>query len=232
MENKIIDKVKKLLALSNSSNEAEASSALAKAHALLAEHNLSMDSLADKSIIEEFTIETGSTIANYKKVVCSALAELNFCQILIRRKTEYVAGKGFQSVANLVIVGKNHNVLVTQSLIEYIVGSIERIAKRDGKGKGKSFITAFKFGMAINVSKRIQEIIAQDKKPDSGINALVVQEKSEIDNYLKDFDLKTKSVKASGDRRDVNAGFQAGEQISLNKQVQGSHASKSTLALS
>ena len=54
---RIIDKIRKLLRLSRSSNEHEAAAAAAKAQELLSEYNLSLDSM----ITEESASEASST---------------------------------------------------------------------------------------------------------------------------------------------------------------------------
>src|SRR5258708_35854786 len=80
---KIVERIQKLLALSQSSNEHEAASALAKAQALLAEHNLSMAQVQVKdggrSHYLKEVCDLGSR-DNWRRLLLGCIARQNFCE--------------------------------------------------------------------------------------------------------------------------------------------------------
>lgn len=94
---KITDKVRKLLALSKSPNEAEAKAALVKAKALMAEYKLSEKDVADLRKQEVVKIYTSVTFSGRRDAWLSTLAHIiceNMCcsSLLLRRKRTYTIG--------------------------------------------------------------------------------------------------------------------------------------------
>ena len=86
---KVLDKVQKLLALSNSSNDHEALLALMKAQELLAKHNLSMadvpSELKEERVVEEWVMDVSAY--NYWVRKLAKIVAQNFrCEDLIYRK--------------------------------------------------------------------------------------------------------------------------------------------------
>ncbi|MGI6656523.1 MAG: SprT-like domain-containing protein [Desulfobulbus sp.] len=71
---KILDRVRKLLALGESSNEYEAALAIERAHSLLRRHKIDIESLDEQERMVQRTIDTGSRILpSYRKRICALL---------------------------------------------------------------------------------------------------------------------------------------------------------------
>lgn len=71
---RIIDRVRKLLALGRSDNEHEAALAVQRASELLVRHRLDFDGLADEERLVHRTINTGGqTLAAHRKAICAIL---------------------------------------------------------------------------------------------------------------------------------------------------------------
>ncbi len=88
---KIIERIRKLLALaSNNSSEHEREAALAKAHAMLLEHNLAMSDVAGQEEVEEEiaanTVSYKFTAQPWSRWIASAIAELYFCKFYWSKK--------------------------------------------------------------------------------------------------------------------------------------------------
>lgn len=150
--NDIINRIKKLLALANCAGAAngEASNAAGKAHALLAEYNLSLADVVekkdDKAVIEEHT-EQGNAL--WKHDVWNAAANLNFCQ--------YVFATLRGNRTKRFVIGRPLNIEAAKLSASYLVEAIERECKKQAKGKGKEYATQFKKGCAYMVSRRLYE---------------------------------------------------------------------------
>ena len=215
--NKIIDKIKKLMALGQSPSEAEASSAITKAHNLLKEYNLQMADLKEKEEVDEFTYLEGSALRSWKILLLAQIAKVNFC-FAYRSKT--YPGWGGHSVSKLQLIGKNHNIEVCKMMIEYLFDAIERLSKLQN-GKGKSFVASYKIGISDNLIRRLQEMEQNDKIETSNCYSLVVQENSAIQVYIKNkLNLKKGNINQS---RTNGAGYAQGvhdgNNINLHRQV-------------
>lgn len=222
-DNKIIEKVKKLLALGTSSSEAEASSAIEKAHALLAEHNLSLSDVKETGDILEETLEEGKRIPSWKKMLITSVARANYCDAL-QRTTMVWSGKSYSSLKKVALIGKAHNLVVAKAMVEYLFDAIERLSKNNSpsrQGKGKNpYIESYKLGATSNICKRLHEIAEAEQKPESGMSGLVAYEKAEIQNFLKDLGSKKTSIKSKvSSAQAYNKGFIDGQSVGLHRQV-------------
>ncbi len=130
----IIDRIAKLLALANSPNENEASQAAAKAQELLMQHNLSLSDIktgetgeaSSDTRIEKTEIDSSGKKVYWKGQIANALARSNFCQM-------------WWSGNHTVIVGKTHNVAIVKSLYDYLVATVERLATEGVKSEKRNY---------------------------------------------------------------------------------------------
>jgi len=119
MENKIIEKIQKLLALSGSANENESKAAMVKAQELMAKHNIEMQSIEnhDSEYIREKT-------DNYKresveeKYIASILCKYFFVSIVRTRKSGY---------SYLNIVGEKNNVKTAIHMRQYLTNTFKAL---------------------------------------------------------------------------------------------------------
>jgi len=213
---KVIDKVKKLLALSKSSNEHEASLALENANKLLMKHNLEMSDISDveKSAIIEEAVMSAGRIMKWKTVLLASVMRLNNCEII----THSIRG----GEKKVISIGKKQNIEVSLSMYDYLCRTMERKLNRENPYNKQSF----RIGFAITINKKIQEIIAERnrKKDDfaTACTALVVQEKAEVKKFMMDKyrNLRTERSNIScSDASSYSAGVRAGQATSLNSQI-------------
>ena len=221
-ELKIIEKIKKLLALGSSPNESEAQAAILKAHELLLDYNLSLSDIKEEISITEHIYEKSNKVVQYKRTVVSWVCKLNFCSVL------YYIGYHGSYVERRVktytqkIVGKPHNVIVCINMIDYIIDSIERLAKLKA-GYGREYISSYKKGLADNLALRIEAMCESDIQDNSGSKELVINNQAEIDEYFKSKGVgKLKFQSSSVVVGAYNKGKEDGDSIRLNKQVVGS----------
>ncbi len=206
IDSAILNKIKKLLAMTASPNEAEAAVAMAKAHQLLKEYNLAIDDIeADNRFdINEETYLTFERERKWKTMLITDVCAANFCSIL----------KGVGQTVTLKIVGKEHNILATKIMLDYLFSTIERIAKNVPVAHRESY----KLGVVSTLGHRLQDLKKQDM---SECTALVVQEKANIKQYFNErggISTAMISYKATNGTA-YHKGRVDGENISLNQQI-------------
>jgi hypothetical protein len=205
----IVEKVKKLLALSESPNEQEAATALAKAHALLESHNLSMGDVIYKNaneVARPFLVAR-EAMPSWIEILINNVADFNYCSF-IKMNTE--------GAPSYILVGKPINVTVASQLIDYLVQTVNRIASNRNETSD-----AFKFGMVYSILKRLSEIY----NPTSESKALVLNTEKENNDLLNSmFNNDIRKDEISPDTSDSGAYFRGwieGKTVGLHEQVEG-----------
>src|SRR6056297_3342508 len=121
-ETMIIDKIKKLLALSKSPNEKEAASALQKAKALLAKYGIDFSEInkANINILEKVFIKN-KEISNwqYKLIECITYSTFTEAIIEVNDKEQEIK-----------IIGRKVNVITAMNLYEYLDTTVFQISKK------------------------------------------------------------------------------------------------------
>ncbi|KNF08534.1 protein of unknown function DUF2786 [Gottschalkia purinilytica] len=120
----IISKIKKLLNLSNSSNENESETALLKAQELLVKHKLSLKEVEqfDDSNSKVITQKTDITFrsAKWKGQLANLIADNFRCYNYYN--TRYTNG--------IVLLGKEEDVKIAEIVLSYAIDSVESTCKR------------------------------------------------------------------------------------------------------
>lgn len=99
VDTELLDRITKLLRLASDkgATEAEAATALAKAHEILASHNLTMDQVDQRDRAKKADGQVGrqmTTINKWDTELFTWMAEANYCKVLrARRFTMYVIGR-------------------------------------------------------------------------------------------------------------------------------------------
>jgi hypothetical protein len=175
----IIDLIQKLLNLSKSDNENEASLSLSRAQALLEKHNLSLADLqarADTPYSPNM-INLGVPLGNaqWKIHLTNHLAEMNFCTCVLTGKETHVLGRQENVYATLVMAGW----LIPQfENIAYI----ESLTCPDYIPKLK-WRNSFLWGMLNRVVQRLQEDRRVRLNSSQNLTALVASLGTELEVY-------------------------------------------------
>lgn len=166
VSNIVIDRIRKLMALTAERGATEAEATLASEHVqrLLSEHNLSM------AIVEMDGGDTGTggkrtregvshrQVYKWQRELMVQLAELNFCKPLIRFQSR---GWGKPDVFNgYDLIGRADNVTTTKVMFEYLLQTIERLAREEVKDSSQFFTRyahSFKEGCSDRIIARLQE---------------------------------------------------------------------------
>jgi hypothetical protein len=226
----LITKIKKLLALATSSNENEASIAAEKASLLLAQYNLSLADLGtdEKEEISETIIETTSRTVTWKIILLSGIADANNCDAMRNNYT-----------GNMFLVGSSTNLIVCQHLYQYLTQAIQRQAQ-SFQGKGRAYLNAFRVGCATRLRQRLlrqKEDMKQSGIAGNGetpttpaivVRSMFERNKHAIEDYLRQRGVKVKIRSASqvSSEEGFYVGYETGGKISLNQQMTSEKYSK------
>lgn len=168
----IILKIKKLLALSESSNQYEAKVAMLKAQELLVKHKFSMEEVKEHKnvIVKEKKTDISFTKAKWKGKLASLIAENFRCYLYYKTRYNHT----------IVFVGKDEDVIVCKIVLEYAIDTINSIVERlryqyrkegcSTKGLENDFALGFIEGLKIAFERQKEEnrewglVLAKDKE--------------------------------------------------------------------
>lgn len=225
----IVNKIKSLLARASDAgaSQAEAETCMAKAHGLLAKHNMSMGDLekgegADKELSEGHTWNQP-----WERLVWGAVAELYFCKF-------YFIPYGTSHV-DYVLVGRESNRITAINVAQFVVETGKRLAReyaQDNYGNSVSLSNSFKKGFAtaihVKARKLKQDAIREGKQGGTGTALMVldVYKQTELENAeLMPKRLKTRKTKGATDGLAATAGVSAGSKVSLSPSIGGDRGS-------
>lgn len=214
-DQKIIEKVRKLLALGESPNEAEAAAAMNKAKVLLARYGMTLSDLEknEHGIIEQELLKA-HRLRVWKSTLLAAVLDSCYTQALKIRK-----GKD----SRIILVGRKENIVSAENMFHYLCETIVRISK---KYKGTvRHLDSFRFGMVTRIRERLE---ALDEKPETGSEerALVVAmektaEKENSEYLEKQYGRvrKQRRNRIGIDSNSFGQGKAVGNRISLDRQI-------------
>lgn len=222
----VISRVRKLLALSKSSNEAEATLAASRAMKLVLEHKLQeweVIKQEDKPNIRH-TDTTGGDDDNRKwmTTLAAGIGHVSFCKVI----THTWIGK-------LSFVGKDEDVAVALHLYEWLTMQIAFIspsAAKEAGIKGKKQFKDFQWGMAVRVSRRLIEdfktgVAAMGLKGNEIVAVTGKQNQEYAENTWGAL------VRQRGPQKQFNdaarKGWEAGERVNLQKKTELTAGNKS-----
>jgi len=152
MTTSVLDKIVKLLALSESSNANEAAAALAAANKLMFEHRIEMaDVDKERGKAEGFQVlevMRGKRMEGWKLHLAAALAEYNGCVLVSQRS----AGEKVR-----VFVGERAVIDCTSAMFSHACIEISRLATKRCHGLGKRAFNSFSHGAVQGIRDRLRE---------------------------------------------------------------------------
>ncbi|QIG66070.1 unknown function [Ochrobactrum phage vB_OspP_OH] len=156
VDSKIIERIKKLLALANNNpNEAEAAAAMAKAQELLEAYNLDAAVVGARDNARKDTKKKGG-LYSWQRKLWDAVAKLNFCY--------YVSIKGLARGSSYEhrLIGSHANVVATEMMAQYLQDTVERLAQKWAKDNAYKSVfvreaIAYREGMVLRLSTKLNE---------------------------------------------------------------------------
>jgi len=210
MDNKIIEKIQKLLALSGSSNKNEAESAMEKAQELMLKHNIDMRSVKqhDSEYINELS-ETFKREHPSMKYINSIVEKYFFVKIVKSSRRE---GKFFN------YIGEKTNVQTAIHTVNFLKVTFDRFWKEykqetdATRGSKQSFVLGLYNGFCEKMDQQRQE--AEQK-----FDMILVEDPKATDKMNELFPRLSRRSAPRINRLDgsaMNAGHIAGKKITLS----------------
>ena len=215
-QERLLDKVKNLLQLSQSDNQAEAELAAQRANELLTKYNLSMqDVMKDRSYMKQ-TIDSGSMRDN--KLDDYALAIIN--QYFFVKVVTSPGSVKWKRTRRIHIMGTKSNVEIAIYTYVFIRTkfNILWLQYKKENGLGQSSKNSYLYGLYKGLWDKLYET-RQHVQQETG---LVVVNDKDLSNFVnQEFGrLKSGSITHSTrDSRATSAGYTAGNNMTINKGV-------------
>lgn len=207
-QNKLIERIKKLLALStNNPNPHEAQVALKRAQKLIAENDMSMTSLTEVES-EEIGESKGKNVQKWTRIVYKAITKLYQCEYIV----------DYTPPARHIVIGTLANRSTAILIIDYVLKAI----RLESKGKKASF----KNGAALGVAQSCRNILENEKKnkdviiPGTGLIAADIRlvRSSANNRYINDEHSDVRPGRRSTTYYD-RSGHDFGSKLSVNPQI-------------
>lgn len=232
-DSKVIEKLRKLLALTESNNEHEALAAARRLHAMLAKHNISMSDLDRKedTLGQEYIV---TVTRPWKQLVAQSIARLYFCEFYVCR----LGG----SKAQFFFVGTEANRMFAMHIFQMVVTTVERESRRESKklyGKENSgFVNSFWSGAQVRIGERCNELIQSAKEGSlqdedgtflpvmlNTYDLAVKQTQQWIQDNLTGLKQRPTRLKCS-DTAGWQAGQNTGDKVQLSRALQSKNSTK------
>ena len=176
---KLIEKIKKLLSLSESNNENESKVAMIKAQELLIKHKLSMKEVTDFKIsnnkIEDKKTNISFTKAKWKGTLAGIIAENFGCYNYFKTRR----------VHKIVFFGKEEDVVVCNIVLEYAIECIETNIRSIRRNYAKNGISTagvsndYAIGFIIGLGEKFEE----QKKENTEWALVLVKDKDVVEAF-------------------------------------------------
>lgn len=244
----VIEKIRKLLALSKSPNENEAMAAASKAQALLTQHNLLMSEVVkDKSLAGTIKLDASCMTKSrpWIRVIAVGISRLYFCTYFYTHVNvdSRTRASGYERKDRHTFVGEEHNIAVARSMFEYLCKTVERLANQGAltvnRDQRSGYKTSFRTSCANTISSRLWEMYREACSPNgvvSGSNLPVVNLYDQAEKQAQAF-LKSKGIRLTVQKKrsritnlfGASDGKEAGAKVSLHGQVAGASTSSKHL---
>jgi hypothetical protein len=214
----VIDKVKKLLALSKSTNPHEAATAAARAAELMFEHKLEAADLElsgegkrPVEAVTEATLHQGKWREFWKGNLANAVAQAMGCRV-------YWLG------SHLQIIGRKSDTETVRYLYGFLVLEIERMAAETWRERsaqvrehGTKWKNAFRWGAVHAIAVRLREQGgARAATANAGALVLLRKDEAEVDDAMKRLKLRRLSCTAASSEDGYAEGHRAGRALELS----------------
>lgn len=213
----VIERIQKLLALTESPNEWEAALALQRASDLLLKYNLTRDEVEGhtrtRNGVGEHKIEVKGRITDWHRALAIEIADHCFSRCICCRR-------GF------LFVGAPDNLEAARSLFVWILRQLQRIsleATLDQAGRGKRAARwrfNFCLGAVLMITRKLQATRRVQKENDPQVPGLILVHEAAAEKYIEEH-IPTKPLPKPRKARMSSAlitGMIAGEKVSLNPQ--------------
>ena len=222
-DEKVIEKVAKILALkANAGTEEEAQAAAAMAQKMAFKYNLDLEAIESgtkgvgRREVIRGTIDVGR--AGWSRSLLSVVAMNNFCRVVTHGDSPICT-----------VVGERHNLLITDYIYAFVVYEINRLAdaawtNRDRRAvyePVQTYKRGFREGAVVGVSTALSRQRNDDMNNVQGGRALVIVKDQQVEEALHQFFPNLRAGRSRTVRygQGYDLGYEKGRQIQINKGV-------------
>jgi len=146
---KIVDRVKKLLALSTSNNEHESAAALGQAQALMLKYSIDAARLNPDQKLMETDINSGKKFQQWELKLAGVVAHFNGCVLF------YSGIKGRGETKYLRFYGKRADLIAARYMHGFILSEMNTLA--EAMGGDRTFRASYREGLVDGVAASLQK---------------------------------------------------------------------------
>lgn len=220
MDDAILDRLRKLLALAGSPNPHEAALAASRAQALVTRHRLEAWLAAEAAeqadpdpitLGRDDPLEIARRTRKWKAYLASVLADANGC-------AAWIDGRGRQEA--ICLVGRARDRELVRALWEGLVKRVEWASATAGQGHDRAWHEAFRIGLAEQIGARLREGDAE-ASAELGSTALTVVDPARaaheraLDRFVDDHLGRGKHRSLLVDAHGLHAGREAGQRFEI-----------------
>lgn len=233
MRDKMLDKVKKLLALAGSSNVNEAAAAAEAAQRLMFQYRITSADIAvqtgeESAIVDrDILADLGQKApTNWQVTLLNAISRANFCRLIITRSSRWRAGR-------LQVYGTDEDVQAVHYLFLAVANQLHSLCEtwarleklRMGHGPSTSMRNSFRVGGAATVAERVlaarrseEQKVRTTAAPDSTALVLLNRTENRVEEFIREKFARTTHYKTSGpsDYTSFRAGKEAGHLVMID----------------
>lgn len=206
---KILPKIKKLLALSQSPNEAEATAAAEKAHGLLRDYNLSMTDIegcGEEKEVRGSVVHSGTRQTTWKRNLLNRVATFNYCAMVYWGNSLGYSWKLF---------GREANVQASMAMWEYLTETVERMGKKAALKRGVS-AASYCDGAVIRLGERLWLLKQAEMQECTALVPLANEAMAALESEHKNL---RKTTERHESNKSAAMGYSDAEHISLSAQI-------------
>lgn len=219
----VIEKIRKLRALAQSSNVHEAAAAAAAASRLLQEHELAEAEVeaagqapTESAARAELPLdEYGNQISAWRNQLAGTLKRMHGCAGWVDRHRNPSTGRIDRQ--RDVIVGRPSDVATVRYLYAWLTTEIERLAAAQGRGKGRAWAHAFKLGAVVGIREKLEEAAAVTRAAATSSALVVVDRRLAESRALRPSALRPARRPTMSDGSGYHSGKRAGAAIHVGK---------------
>ncbi len=215
MEDNIILRIKKLLALSENSNEYEAKVSMLKAQELLVKHKLSLKEIEDHKDINVIEGTTNVTFrqGKWKARLANLIAENFGCYHFYRTNKTHT----------IIFMGKDEDVTVCKIVLEYAVDSVNSVVKRFRYQYGKEGYSTkgLENDYASGFIEGLEYAFEKQKEENQEWGLVLVKDKEVVEAYEKKEFARSINIntKFQGFNQAYFKGIEDGENFSISDRI-------------
>jgi hypothetical protein len=221
MDDKILDRIQKLLALATSDNVNESAAAAAKAQELMTKYQIDQADLeaatpgAQGESIDNDELFREKSRIHWKTSLAAGIAEANGCKVYTQGVRTLGSDKKVADVTR--IVGTKTAVSTVRYMYAYLVREVDRLASANRDGHDRTWLNSFRMGAVAVISTRLIQASKQVKQVAS-TNALAIidKDKRRIEDTLAALGLKQGTSAEIKDGGGFAAGAKAGQTVQLS----------------